>query len=127
MLYSILIYGSEERAAAWSAAEYREVMERHARLRAQLTASGRLGPVMRLAPLQARIVRRSRKKAVVTDGPYAETKEQLMGIYVIDCETFEEAVAATELLDFETGVFEIVPLMSLESGQLPPLQADEHS
>ncbi|HEY6643024.1 YciI family protein [Povalibacter sp.] len=119
MLYSILIFGSEEQAAAWTAQEYDAVMDRHATLRTQLTAQGRLGPVMRLTPGESKIVRRSRGQVRVTDGPYAETKEQLMGVYVVECATFEEALAATELLDFETGVFEIVPLRYLGGGQLP--------
>lgn len=121
MLYSILIFGSEDRAANWSAEEHDEVMGRHAQLRAQLSAQQRLGPVVRLSPKDSKVVRRSRGQVRVTDGPHAETKEQLMGIYVVECATFDDAVAATELLDFETGVFEIVPLRYLDPGQLAPL------
>ncbi|HMN46309.1 MAG TPA: YciI family protein [Povalibacter sp.] len=121
MLYSILIFGSEDQAAGWSAAEHEEVMGRHAQLRAQLSAQRQLGPVMRLSPRDSKVVRRARGQVRVTDGPYAETKEQLMGIYVVECATLEEAVAATELLNFETGVFEIVPLRYLDPGQLAPL------
>lgn len=43
-----------------------------------------------------------------------------MGIYVVDCATFEEAVAAAERLSFETGVFEIRPVIWLDPGQLGP-------
>ena len=121
MLYSILIYGSEDRAAAWTAEEEKEVMDRHAALRAYLTANGRLGPVMRLVPQQAKTVRRGRPVKEVTDGPFAETKEQLMGLYVIECATFDEALAAVEQLDFETGVFEITPLVYMDPGLLPPV------
>lgn len=121
MLYSILIFGSEDAAANWTAEEHDEVMGRHAELRAQLTGRQRLGPVMRLSPKESKIVRRSRGQVRVTDGPYAETKEQLMGIYVVECATFDEAVAATELLDFRTGAFEIVPLRYLDPGLLAPL------
>ncbi len=121
MLYSILIYGSEDRAAAWTAEEEKEVMDLHAALRANLTANSRLGPVMRLVPQQAKTVRRGRPVKEVTDGPFAETKEQLMGLYVIECATFEEALAAVEQLDFETGVFEITPLVYMDPGLLPPV------
>jgi hypothetical protein len=116
MLYSILIYGDEARVARWTPAEEQEVMDRHARLRRQLTASGQLGPVMRLNPEGTKVVRRYRQRQHITDGPFAETKEQLMGIYVIDCPSIEDAIAATELLDFDTGIFEIRPLVTLESG-----------
>lgn len=119
MLYSILIFGSEERVAAWSAQENDSVMDRHAALRAQLTQQRRLGPVIRLSPNESKVVRRERGRVRVTDGPFAETKEQLMGMYVVECATFEDALAATELLDFETGVFEIVPLKFLGGGRLP--------
>jgi hypothetical protein len=116
MLYSILIFGSEAHVAGWTPEEESEVMGRHAQLRQGLTAAGRLGPVMRLNPEGAKIVRRYKDRQYVTDGPYAETKEQLMGIYVIDCASVDDAIAATELLEFETGVFEIRPVMTLEKG-----------
>jgi hypothetical protein len=79
MLYAILIYGSEAHCAQWSPQEERDVMGRHAGLRQDLTAAGRLGPVMRLSPQGARIVRKYKDRRFITDGPFAETKEQLMG------------------------------------------------
>ena len=118
MLYSILIYGSEAHVAGWSPEEQSEVMGRHAQLRRGLTEAGRLGPVMRLTPEGSKLVRRYKDRQYVTDGPYAETKEQLMGIYVIDCPSLDDAIAATELLEFETGVFEIRPVTTLEKGSV---------
>jgi len=119
MLYSILIYGSEERVAGWTAQEEQEIMGRHAELRQDLKAQQRLGPVVRLQPEQARTVRKYRERRYITDGPFAETKEQLMGIYMVDCATFEEAVAAAERLSFETGVFEIRPVIWFDPGEIP--------
>jgi hypothetical protein len=116
MLYSILIYGEEGHVAGWTPEQEQEVMGRHAALRAELRTRGGLGPVMRLAPQGTRIVRRKQGRRYITDGPFIETKEQLMGIYVVDVASFDEAVAATEQLRFETGVFEIRPLVSLEVG-----------
>ena len=113
MLYSILIYGDEGHVAAWTAQEEQEVMGRHAELRRDLGAAGQLGPVMRLSPQGAKIVRRYKDRQQITDGPYAETKEQLMGIYVVDCPSMDDAIAATELLRFDSGVFEIRPLVTL--------------
>ena len=121
MIYAILIHGSEARYAEYTPEEDKELMDRHADLRADLTAAGRLGPVMRLDPLKSKVVRRYKDRRYVTDGPFAETKEQLMGIYVVDCETFEEAVAAAERLTFDTGVFEIVPTPWLHPGFLAPI------
>ena len=116
MIYTILIYGSEAEAAEWTSEQEQAVMGRHADLRRELTAAGRLGPVLRLAPNQAKTVRKYKARRYLTDGPFTETKEQLMGIYVIDCETFEDAVGAAQRLDFETGVFEIRPTPWLDPG-----------
>src|SRR5688500_12135886 len=119
MLYSILIYGSEDSVASWTPQEKQEVMGRHADLRQDLKAEQRLGPVFRLAPNEARTVRKYRDRRFITDGPFAETKEQLLGIYVVDCASFEDAVAAAERLSFDTGVFEIRPVVWLDPGQVP--------
>ena len=67
-------------------------------------------------PEGSKVVRRYKDRQQVTDGPYAETKEQLMGVYVIDCASFDDALAATEQLRFETGSFEIRPLVLLDPG-----------
>jgi hypothetical protein len=121
MIYAILIHGSEARYLEYTPQEDQELMDRHANLRADLTAAGRLGPVMRLDPLKAKVVRRYKDRRYITDGPFAETKEQLMGLYVVDVETFEDAVAAAERLNFDTGVFEIVPAPWLHPGFLQPV------
>lgn len=106
MLYSILIYGSEAAVAAWSEREEAEVMGRHAELRRELLARQQLGPVMRLAP-------------PVTDGPFAETKEQLLGIYVIDCASQADAEAAAQRLAFDTATFVVRPIVAFAPGVLP--------
>jgi hypothetical protein len=119
MLYSILIYGSEESVEAWTLQQEDEVLGRHAALRASLLKQGRLGPVLRLEPNTATVVRRAGEQPIVTDGPFAETKEQLMGIYIVDCPTLEDAVRATRELAFDTGVFEIRPVPWLDPGVVP--------
>ena len=116
MLYSILIFGSEERVAAWTPDEEREVMGRHAELRRDLIAAGRMGPVLRLARDAARTVRRYKERTYVTDGPFAETKEQLMGIYIVEGASFDDALAAAERLAFDTCAFEISPLTEFDPG-----------
>jgi hypothetical protein len=55
----------------------------------------------------------------VLDGPFAETKEQLLGVYIIDCASLEEAIAAArEMMDDSGGAFEIRPLRTFEAGGL---------
>lgn len=119
MLYSILIYGLEERTDSPPTEEMKEVLERHAALRRDLAAKRRLGPVMRLAPLEAKTVRKYKDRRYITDGPYTESKEQLMGIYVVDCATFDDAIAAAERLDFDSGVLEIQPVIWFDPGVVP--------
>ncbi len=127
MLYSILIYGEEERVAAWTPDIEAEVMARHRALRQDLTASGQLGPVLRLKADQIKTVRRngSAERKFITDGPYVETKEQLLGLYVVDCPTFEDAVALSERLRFDGCVFEIAPLTWSSPGVTPALTPGE--
>ncbi|WP_439520645.1 YciI family protein [Hydrogenophaga sp.] len=115
MLYSILIYGSEAAVAAWTEQEEAEVMGRHAELRKELLARQRLGPVMRLAPPASRAT----ETAPVTDGPFAETKEQLLGIYVIDCDSQAEAHSAARRLAFDSAVFVVRPIVAFAPGVLP--------
>jgi hypothetical protein len=121
MLYAIAIIGDDSRVATWSPAEENEVMDRHKQLRRKLTADGGLGPVMRLRTTATKTVRRYADRKFITDGPFAETKEQLLGIYVIDVPTFEDAVAATEYLNFDGGVFQITPLTWLSVGVVPEM------
>jgi hypothetical protein len=121
MIYSILIYGEEASVATWKPETEKEVMDRHRQLRRDLVASGRLGPVMRLKTDETRTVRRYSDRKHITDGPYTETKEQLLGVYVVDCPTFDDAVAAAERLDFEGGVFEISPISWLDPGVVAPM------
>lgn len=125
MLYSIVIYGEEARVDGWTPAEEKDVMDRHDEFRRRMVAAGQLGPVFRLNSHGTRTVRRYADRKIVTDGPFSETKEQLLGIYVIDCPTIEDAVAATELLNFDTGVFEITPVSWLDPGQLTAVVPDE--
>ena len=58
----------------------------------KLARQGRLGPVARLLPTTAATTLRKENPPVVLDGPYAETKEQLLGFYVVDCNNLDEAI-----------------------------------
>jgi hypothetical protein len=119
MLYSILIYGSESAVAAWEPGVEEDMLERHTDLRDDLQAQGRLGMVLRLMPDVATTVRRAGDlHPLVTDGPFAEIKEQLMGIYIVECETLDDATHAAHRLAFETGVFEIRPVTWYDPGTI---------
>ncbi len=118
MLYSILISGPEDRVADWTPDETAAVLDRHAQLRAELQAEGRLGPVLRLAPAATSTTRITGAPLVVSDGPFAETKEQLMGIYVVDCATRADAEAVARRLAFDGASFELRPIDWFDPGSV---------
>ncbi|ARM89468.1 YciI-related domain-containing protein [Rhizobium sp. CIAT894] len=99
MLYAILCYAHEETVFAWSKEEEAAVMEKLYAVQEPLAKSGKLGPVGRLMPTTAATtVRKGKDEALVIDGPFAETKEALLGFYVVDFETLDEAVAFSKQL-----------------------------
>jgi hypothetical protein len=79
----------------------------------RLTQEGRLGPAARLGVTAGACTLRTKGgKEVVLDGPFAETKEQLLGLYVLDCDTREAALAAARDLRRvnPTAVYELRPI-----------------
>jgi hypothetical protein len=65
----------------------------------------------------ATTLRRDRDQPVVIDGPFAETKEQLLGFFIIDCESLEEAIEITRELGEHNpgGAYEIRPVRAFWS------------
>lgn len=121
MLYSILCYHSEKTVGAWTPAQDAATMERLAVVQKKLAQKGKLGPVVRLMPTTAATtLRKDQSPPVVVDGPFAETKEQLLGFYVVDCESRDEVhQIARELAAANPGgAYEIRPvaLFNPESG-----------
>jgi hypothetical protein len=113
MLYTILCYNSEEAIGRWTKEHDDAVMGKLAVVQDKLAKKGKLGPVARLGPTKsASTLWKDREPHIVTDGPYAETKEQILGFYVIDCETHEEAVDVARELGRANpgGAFEIRPI-----------------
>src|SRR5215469_13232769 len=112
MLYSILCYESEDLAAGRTRQEDDAMMVRLADVQRRLKAEGKLGPAARLMPTTTATHLRAGKDPVVIDGPFAETKEQLLGFYVIDCPSLEDAIEAAMLLAREKphGTLEIRPV-----------------
>jgi hypothetical protein len=110
MLYCLLCYKSEAEVCSWSRAKDEAVMARHGEVIQRLTAQGRCGPVARLLPTTTATTVRAGRKPVVLDGPFAETKEQLLGFFVIDCDTLDQAIDIASELTIETGAMEIRPV-----------------
>jgi hypothetical protein len=110
MLYSILIYVAEDVVDAMTPADEEDHISRHLLIHEQLTTQGRLGPVVRLMPTTTAKQLHTAGAPVVMDGPFAETKEQLLGFYVVDCESEEEALAVARSLPSVGTIFEIRPV-----------------
>ncbi|RAI43858.1 YciI family protein [Rhodoplanes roseus] len=105
MLYAILCYHQEDIVCSWSKEEDDAVMARLAPIQERLARQGKLGPVARLMPTTAATtLRKDRDPPLVIDGPFAETKEQLLGFYLVDCASLDEALAiAKELGEANPG------------------------
>lgn len=92
MKYMVMIYGDEQIEAEMSQDEWQSVIEGHndftTRHRRQVLGGEALEPTT-----TAKTLRRSGRELTVIDGPFAETKEQLGGFYIIEAETIDDAVA----------------------------------
>lgn len=116
MLYAVLCYNSEEVVNAWSKEKDDAVMAEHTTVLRRLAGEGKLGPVARLMPTKSATTLQTGGKNLVVDGPFAETKEQLLGFYILDCSTLDDAVAAAQNLMNETGCLEIRPVRWFHPG-----------
>src|ERR1700676_566898 len=120
MLYAILCYHDEDFVGSWSKEQDAAVMSKLSVLQNRLKEEGRLGRVARLLPTTAATTLRKDDPPVVLDGPYAETKEQLLGFYIIDCKNLDEALDVARDLGAANpgGAYEIRPVGVLNAGSL---------
>ena len=123
MLYAILCYADEETVFAWSKEEEAAVMGRLKAVQEPLAVAGKLGPTGRLMPpTAATTVRKGREGPLVVDGPFAETKEVLLGFYTVDVESLDEAIAFAKALSAAnpgSTSYEIRPFYVFEPGSSP--------
>ena len=123
MLYAILCYDNEKITSTWPKERDEAVLAELRKVEDNLAKQGRLGPVARLMPTTAATSLRKGKDTMVLDGPFAETKEQLLGFFVVDCASLDEAIATGK--DFaaasgSAGTYEIRPLAIYRPGGLGP-------
>ena len=111
MLYSILCYESETLAAGRTKQEDDAVLAKRAKVTDKLAAQGKLGPAIRLMPTTTATTLRMGRDPLVLDGPFAETKEALLGFYIVDCDSLEEAIETAKQIGRDEKVtFEIRPV-----------------
>ena len=126
MQYAILCYHDEKVTCAWSKEEDEAVMAKLGVVMERLTREGKLGPVARLLPTTAATtLRKDREPPLVIDGPFAETKEQLLGFYVVDCGSLDEVLDIARELGAANpgGAYEIRPVGFFVPGQSVSKQA----
>jgi hypothetical protein len=128
MLYALLCYHQEDVVCGWSREEDEAIMAKLAVVQDALAKAGKLGPVARLLPTTAATtLRKDQDPPLVIDGPFAETKEQLLGFYVLECADLEEALAIAKDLGRANpdGAYEIRPVgyyqPSTRPGEAAPL------
>ncbi len=110
MIYAILAYHVEGAIKAMTPEEDAALMVELRKVDRRLTREGKLGPAARLDVTQTACTLRD---GLVIDGPFAETKEQLLGLYLIECVNRDEAIAAARDLNRAnpTAIYEIRPTL----------------
>jgi len=122
MLYAILCYDDEKAICAWTHEQEELAMTQLGAVEDKLRKQRRLGPVARLRPTSAARTMRKGRETRIVDGPFAETKEQLLGFFIVDCATPEEALETARELgqaNPTNGSYEVRPLLVFHpSGEL---------
>ena len=116
MRYMLLIYSDESGYAKMSPEEMGELMGAFGQFHEEISAAGIVQGSERLQPTAtATTVRIRSAKTTTTDGPFAETKEQIGGFYQIDVKNLDEAIAWAERVPTSTyGSVEIRPIWEPE-------------
>jgi hypothetical protein len=112
MLYAILAYHVETDVMSWTPEQDAAVMTDLLNIHERLYQEESLGPSARLGATQKARTLRGPGAGTVIDGPFAETKEQLLGLYVVDCTSEDAAIEiARDLRRVNpTAVYEIRPV-----------------
>src|SRR5271167_488687 len=113
MLYAILAYHKEAEVLSWTAEADAALMADLRKVHERINRNGRLGPAARLGATGKARTLRGPGAGLVVDGPFAETKEQLLGLYVVDCAGEDAAIEAARDLRRAnpSAVYEIRPVM----------------
>lgn len=114
MQYLLMIYGDEAAANAATPEALKEMGEAYAQFTRDIVQSGHLKGGDKLkSSSNSTTIRRSNGKTLTTDGPFAETREQLAGYYIIEAKDLDEAVAIAGRIPFIAGAVEIRPIETM--------------
>jgi hypothetical protein len=113
MRYALLIYGDEQAGASMTEAEQAALAQAYNDFTKGIVDRGLMQGGEALQPIStATTVRVRNDETLTTDGPFAETKEQLGGFYVVDCKDLDEAIeTAAKIPNARDGSVEVRPVM----------------
>jgi len=120
MHYMLLIYSNEQSSEAASQEEQDRIATEHGAVMAETSRRGILKGAEPLQPTStATTVRVQNSKVMITDGPFAETKEQLAGYYLLDCKDLDEALEWAARIPTAcaggTGCVEVRPIREMRA------------
>ncbi len=117
MRYMLLLYGDESQDMTMTEAEGNAMMAAYYAYDGEVNAAGIYDSGEALHPTtQAKTVRVRNGKTFITDGPFAETKEQLGGFYALQCQDLDEAILwASKCPAIKDGLIEIRPIVDHEA------------
>jgi hypothetical protein len=107
--YMILLFDDEAAWASASPEEYDRMLKAHGRFQEQCVELG--GKIINSNALQPTTTATSVRGDVVTDGPFAETKEALGGYYLVEAADLDQALAIAKLVPVLKGGVEVRPIM----------------
>ncbi len=116
MQYALTIYDDQSKWSEMSEEDGRAQSEAYGKLTEEMRSSGvfRAGEGLQPATT-ATTVRVPNGERIVTDGPFAETKEQLGGFYVVDCKDLDEAIEwASKIPTAKSGCVEVRPVIQYD-------------
>ena len=116
MKYILLIYSNESDEPVTSTEAHSKYFQAYGAFSENLAKTGKMAGGEALQPIStATSVKVRGGKTITTDGPFAETKEQLGGFYIMDAENLDEAIEwAAKLPTAEFGTIEVRPVLVFE-------------
>lgn len=116
MRYMLIITGDESALAAMSPEEGKTLVDSYVAFAMDATASGVLQTIERIRPsTDATTVRVRNGSVEASDGPFADTKEQIAGYAVIDCKDLDHAVEiAAKVPAAQSGSVEVRPIWEMQ-------------
>jgi hypothetical protein len=125
MLYALLCYNDEKSVFSWTQEQDDAVMARLNVVHERLASQGKMGPAARLMDTsRAKTLNKDQDPPLITDGPFAETKEQLLGFYLVEVADEAEALQiARDLAKANPGgAYEVRPVRLFVPGTAQPAQ-----